>query len=136
VPRRPLVLVHGYSDRAESFDPWVRALTARGYDVAAVHVCSYRSLTNEVTIRDVAEGFDRALRMRTGLNADEEFDAIVHSTGMLVLRAWLTGSKLRVHYDNPATRALMKPEAQWEVEEGYKLSAFDLAAASEVRNAW
>jgi pimeloyl-ACP methyl ester carboxylesterase len=90
VPRLPLVLVHGYSDRAESFEPWVRALTARGYDVAAVHVCTYRSLTNEISIRDVAEGFDRALRLRIGLNADEEFDAIVHSTGMLVMRAWLT----------------------------------------------
>ena len=53
-----------------------------------------------------------------------------------MIRAWLTGAKLRPLYDNPATRALMKPEAQWEVEEGYKISAYDLAAASEVRNAW
>jgi hypothetical protein len=55
-----------------------------------VHACTYRSLTNEVTIKDIAEGFDRALRIQTGLGADEPFDAIVHSTGMLVIRAWLT----------------------------------------------
>ena len=52
--------------------------------------CTYRSLTNEVSIKDIAEGFDRALRIRAGLSDDEPFDAIVHSTGMLVIRAWLT----------------------------------------------
>ncbi|HEY6090112.1 MAG TPA: hypothetical protein VD771_10030, partial [Gemmatimonadaceae bacterium] len=60
------------------------------YDVAAIHTCSYRSLTNEVTIKDIAEAFDRALRIRAGLSEDQPFDAIVHSTGMLVIRSWLT----------------------------------------------
>ncbi|RRB06527.1 esterase/lipase family protein [Larkinella rosea] len=86
----PLVLIHGYSDVPESFKNWEKSLSDRGFDVANVHVCGYRSLTNEVTIKDIAEGFDRALRLRAGLNADEPFDAIVHSTGMLVIRAWLT----------------------------------------------
>ncbi len=88
--RLPLVLVHGYSADAGSFRKWSAELGARGYDVSTVHVCNYRSLTNEVTLRDVAEGFDRALRVRAGLDADEPFDAIVHSTGMLVVRSWLT----------------------------------------------
>jgi len=86
----PLVLIHGYADSAAAFNPWRSLLEKRGYDVTAIHACNYRSLTNEVTIRDIAEGFDRALRMQAGLGADEPFDAIVHSTGMLVLRAWLT----------------------------------------------
>jgi hypothetical protein len=64
-------------------------LEARGYDVTAIHTANYRTLTNEVTLRDVAEGFDRALRARAGLDNDEPFDALVHSTGMLVVRAWL-----------------------------------------------
>ena len=88
--RLPLVLIHGYSDHGASFEPWRRALVDRGYDVSSIHVGNYRSLTNEVTIKDVAEGLDRALRIRAGLAADEPFDAIVHSTGMLVIRAWLT----------------------------------------------
>jgi pimeloyl-ACP methyl ester carboxylesterase len=87
----PLVLVHGYSDSAGAFRQWESLLTARGRDVTAIHAASYRSLTNEVTIRDIAEGFDRALAIRAGLDGDEPFDAIVHSTGMLVVRAWLTG---------------------------------------------
>lgn len=85
----PLILVHGYSATGAAFAPWVAALTNRGYDVTLVHVSTYRSLSNELTISDIAEGFDRALRIRAGLDGDEPFDAIVHSTGMLVLRAWL-----------------------------------------------
>ncbi|MEO8577835.1 MAG: hypothetical protein ABI556_14085 [Gemmatimonadales bacterium] len=90
MPRNPLVLVHGYSDNSRAFDPWKGLLESRGYDVSTIHACNYRSLTNEVTIRDIAEGFDRALRMQAGLAQDEPFDVIVHSTGMLVIRAWLT----------------------------------------------
>jgi len=88
--RNPVVLIHGYSDEGASFRVWENILEERGYDVAMIHACTYRSLTNEVSIKDIAEGFDRALRIRAGLSDDEPFDAIVHSTGMLVIRAWLT----------------------------------------------
>lgn len=87
--RNPVVLIHGYSDSASAFDVWKGVLEARGHDVTAIHACNYRSLTNEVSIRDIAEGFDRALGMRAGLEGDQPFDAIVHSTGMLVIRSWL-----------------------------------------------
>jgi hypothetical protein len=95
--RRPVVLIHGYSDNAESFRAWHEGLVARGYDGAEIHTCSYQTLTNEVTIKDIAEGFDRALRIRTGLGDTQDFDAIVHSTGMLVIRAWLTNYERRQH---------------------------------------
>ena len=62
--RNPIVLIHGYSDDGASFKVWERILGQRGYDVAMIHACSYRSLTNEVTIKDIAEGFDRALRIQ------------------------------------------------------------------------
>ena len=88
--RHPVVLVHGYSDRGESFKPWRDLLVARGWAPDEVRVCSYKTLTNEVTVKDLAEGFDRALRTQTGLGAGQPFDAVVHSTGMLVVRAWLT----------------------------------------------
>ena len=51
------------------------------------------------------------------------------------LRHWQQGN-LRAHYANPASRALMKPEAIWEVEGGLKLSALDVSAASIDRTAW
>jgi hypothetical protein len=56
---------------------------------ATIHVGDYVTLSNEITIKDIAEGFDRALAVRAGLDAGEEFDAIVHSTGGLVIRQWL-----------------------------------------------
>jgi hypothetical protein len=89
-PRRPIVIVHGYSDKGKSAAEWCRLLTAAGYDATSIHVSEYVSLSNEVTIKDIAEGFDRSLRIRAGLGTDEEFDAIVHSTGILVIRSWLT----------------------------------------------
>ena len=52
------------------------------------------------------------------------------------LRAWQAGTALKDHYADPAKRALMKPEAQFEVESGEKLSAFEVYDASVVRSAW
>jgi hypothetical protein len=84
---RPIVLIHGYSDSAPSFARWREILEGHGYASGDIHACTYQSLTNEINIKDIAEAFDRALRDRIG--AGTEFDAIVHSTGMLVLRQWL-----------------------------------------------
>jgi len=91
MPPRPVVLIHGYSDKAKGFDVWRRLLSDKTTKpFFNVRVSEYESLTNEISIKDIAEGFDRALRLQTDLKNDEDFDAIVHSTGMLVIRAWLT----------------------------------------------
>lgn len=63
----PVVLIHGYSDKGDSFKPWVDVLKNFGHSVTAIHTCNYRTLTNEVTIKDIAEGFDRALRIEANL---------------------------------------------------------------------
>jgi amidase len=52
------------------------------------------------------------------------------------LRQWQQGGSLRAYYADPAKRALLKPEAVWEVEGGLKLSAFDISNASAVHTAW
>ena len=53
-----------------------------------------------------------------------------------ILRAWQAGSALKDLYKDPEKRALMKPEAQFEVESGQKLTAYDVFDASAVRTAW
>jgi amidase len=53
-----------------------------------------------------------------------------------VLRAWETGPNLKAHYDDPARRELLKPEARFEVESLMKLSALDVTNALAVRNQW
>src|SRR5918995_5276172 len=87
--RRPIVLLHGYSASVESLRPWRESLIRQGYAATEVHLGGYISLSNEITIKDLAEGFDRALRVQAGLDSGQEFDAIVHSTGGLVIREWL-----------------------------------------------
>src|SRR5579862_1710310 len=91
----PLVLVHGYSSNGNAFVPLLRKLGVDLLDVRQVHVGNYRSLTNDLTIKDIGRGFERALAIRAGLQPNQPFDAIVHSTGMLVVRTWLTGDPAR-----------------------------------------
>lgn len=86
----PVVLVHGYSSDAEAFHPVRDALAGKGIPTADINICNYISLNNEITIKDIAEGFDRALANHPFLKDEtHNFDAVVHSTGMLVIRAWL-----------------------------------------------
>jgi hypothetical protein len=86
----PLVLIHGYSDKGASFQIWREKLTTGQSPLPqeTISTCSYESLTDEVTIKDLADGLDRALDAKLG-NGNPAFDAIVHSTGMLVIREWL-----------------------------------------------
>jgi pimeloyl-ACP methyl ester carboxylesterase len=93
---RPIVFIHGYSARGEAFDPLRDALVdyrrtagQTPLDPTYIDICTYVSLNNEITITDIAEGLDRAFRNADKLKDDQEFDVVVHSTGMLVIRAWL-----------------------------------------------
>jgi amidase len=52
------------------------------------------------------------------------------------LRGWQLGGGLLEHYRDPARRALLKPEAVYEVETGLGLSGFDVIAESTVRTEW
>jgi len=91
----PIILIHGYSAEGRAFENWKSILKSRGF--ANNHIVTWQSLVNEINIPDIAEGFDRALRTHAGLSPDEPFDAIVHSTGMLVIREWLACSTERIH---------------------------------------
>src|SRR6185503_14624907 len=44
----------------------------------------------------------------------------------LTLRAWQSGGGGKIHYDNPAERALLNAQMIFEVESGMKLKAFDI----------
>jgi hypothetical protein len=86
----PLVLVHGYASGGGAFGRWRDAFVAAGRNVTDIFIGNYVTLNNEVTVDDIANGFNHALHDR-GLDRSP-FDAIVHSTGMLVMRSWLTAS--------------------------------------------
>jgi hypothetical protein len=90
---RPLLLIHGYSATGLDFTNLYWALVDRKVDVKLLNVGNYISLNNEITIADISEGLQRGIDL-TDLNNAEEFDAIVHSTGMLVVRAWLAHQRI------------------------------------------
>ncbi|NWA35920.1 amidase [Pseudomonas sp. C6002] len=54
----------------------------------------------------------------------------------LVHRHWLIQGSLGAAYADPQKRALLKPEAQWEVQGGLQLSAADVYQASINRSDW
>jgi hypothetical protein len=103
-----VLLIHGYSADWKAFLPWRDSLAAAGIATDMIDVGNYVTLNNEVTIKDLGEAFDRALRMTKFAKEipgdDWTFDAIVHSTGMLVLREWLTSDPFRRLPDDPKSR--------------------------------
>jgi len=54
----------------------------------------------------------------------------------VTLRAMLTAGGKRTLYEDPVSRAQLKPETAWEIEQGLGLSAADVYAASQLRSAW
>jgi len=54
----------------------------------------------------------------------------------LTIRHWLTAASLGAFYADPAKRAKLKPEAQWEVEGGLGLTGADVSKAFAARTEW
>jgi amidase len=65
---------------------------------------------------------------------DFDLDAVWQA--VIRLRGWQQGASILGYYNDPAKRALLKPEAVFEVETGLRQSAYDITAASVVRTEW
>ena len=90
MPDRSIVILHGWSDTSRTFEPLARLLRARlGREVSIVSLADYISMEDEVRFDDITEAMTSAWRAH-GLPQDKgSVDAIVHSTGGLVIRDWL-----------------------------------------------
>ena len=67
---------------------------------------------------------------------DAPFEAGKIWDSWITLRSWAVAGGSKVHYDDPETRAMLKPEAIWEIERGLGFSAMDVHAASVIRSDW
>jgi len=87
-----LVILHGWSDNFRSFRPLVRRLREQGLEqpVEEVHLGDYISLDDQVAFDDLVDAMQRAWQERQLPTAPGSVDAIVHSTGGLVIRDWFT----------------------------------------------
>ncbi|HWK68488.1 MAG TPA: amidase [Rhizobiaceae bacterium] len=65
---------------------------------------------------------------------DFDFDKLW--TAFKTLRQSTSGCALKLHYDDPTKRRLLKPEAIWEAENAARLGAPEIYAASITRSAW
>jgi len=64
------------------------------------------------------------------------FDPEVLWRAFVVLRSFALCGRFASWRDDPARWSRLKPEAQWEVEQGLKLGALDLWQACTARSAW
>ncbi|RWM08830.1 amidase [Mesorhizobium sp.] len=65
---------------------------------------------------------------------DLDFEALWQA--FVTLRQASSGCGLKAHYDDPAKRRLLKPEAIWEVEQAIRLTAPQIHAATVRRSSW
>jgi hypothetical protein len=82
-----LLIVHGYSDGSTSFTALGDFLVKQGvYARDDVFYLDYSSMDDQATFHDFADKLDADHRIRL---KGQRIDVICHSTGSLVVRAWL-----------------------------------------------
>lgn len=87
--KRPVVILHGYSDNYTSFEPLANFLKAHGFNIIPIWLSDYKSMNDEITIQDLGEAMGQALARENIPTERHSFDLICHSTGGLVVRAYL-----------------------------------------------
>jgi len=103
---KPIVLIHGYSSESAGsrksdittiYGDLPRQLAKQPEvgDVVPVNVSRYITLHDSVSIDDITLAFDRALKTKHPELLESGFNAIVHSTGALVIRNWVRRSALK-----------------------------------------
>jgi hypothetical protein len=92
-----LFIVPGYSDEDFSFLPLKNLLVARGlYDADKIQSIEYASLDDQVDFRDFGDKFNDIYNEFAKRHpADNRIDILAHSTGSLVVRAWLYMRRIR-----------------------------------------
>lgn len=109
---RSIVIVHGWSDDSKSFRRLAEQLEAWfGSAPTQIRLADWISLQDDVTYADLAAALDRAWTAQGLSRAPRTVDVVVHSTGALVLRDWLTR-----HFDPasaPVKRFLMLAPANF-----------------------
>jgi len=98
---RPIVLIHGYSAESKNSDqdsiegiygsmPQALRTLYGNTGVVEIDLSRYVSLEDGLHLDDISRAFDRALHSADYTHLlSQGFDAIIHSTGALVIRNWL-----------------------------------------------
>jgi len=88
---RQVAILHGWSDESDSFKPLAEFLRAQGRDTVSIWLGDYISMEDDVSIEDVGKRMQAVVtELQAKGELDATFDLIVHSTGGLVAREWLS----------------------------------------------
>jgi pimeloyl-ACP methyl ester carboxylesterase len=85
----PTIVIHGWSDTSSSFKRLSTFLARNGHDIRHIYLADYLSMHDEIKLDDVAYAMKRALEKETVAMERHSFNVVVHSTGALVVRAFL-----------------------------------------------
>jgi pimeloyl-ACP methyl ester carboxylesterase len=89
--KNQVVILHGWSDTSNSFAPLANFLKVRGFQTLDLFLADYISIDDDVSIEDAAKAMQAAVEGKiAGRELKPPFDLIVHSTGGLVARTWLS----------------------------------------------
>jgi pimeloyl-ACP methyl ester carboxylesterase len=87
----PIVIVHGWSDRARSFRKLAAFLRDElGRSVTTIDLADWVSLNDEITYRDLRHALQRAWQEHPKIRGRTDVHLVTHSTGALVVRDWMT----------------------------------------------
>src|SRR5664279_4302833 len=100
-----VIILHGYSDTRQSFVALQQFLGANGFTVTDIVLGDYVSLEDHITIEDLAKAFQKILLDKSIPTDPKSMNLIVHSTGTLVAREWMTRYYLEAGKDCPVPRA-------------------------------
>jgi alpha-beta hydrolase superfamily lysophospholipase len=88
---RDVLIIHGWSDTSKSFSPLVDFLKSAGFNAVGLWLGDYISLDDDVKIEDVAKRMEALIRDKQQTKEiNAPFDMVVHSTGGLVARQWIS----------------------------------------------
>ncbi|HVY05314.1 MAG TPA: hypothetical protein VHB46_05010 [Burkholderiales bacterium] len=117
---RQVLIIHGWSDTSKSFLPLAAFLANNGYAPKVLWLGDYISKDDDVRVADVGKRMGEVItEMQKGGELDSSFDVIVHSTGGLVAREWLTSWYRGAAAKCPMKRLIMLAPANY----GSKLAA-------------
>jgi hypothetical protein len=127
-----VAIVHGWSDTSKSFSGLRDFLVSHGYQTAQIWLGDYVSRDDDVRIEDVGKRMESVIRDAISANKlTVPFDLIVHSTGGLVAREWLS----RYYPDGkgaPVKRLLMLAPANF----GSRLASIGKSMIGRVAKGW
>lgn len=122
---KPLVIIHGWSDHAESFIPLAEALEKKTRrPVEQIWLGNYISLDDDVQIKDLVRGLSRAWKERRLPGTSKGADVIVHSTGGLIIRDWMDSQYIEKGKNPPVNNLVMLAPANFGSPLAHKGRAF------------